>query len=200
MEKRTFRMFSFSLLQGLYQMDKENKTICFKGEIKLTVTSPLEEFCQSLVNILLTEGSMRFGPQEVRIEKVQARQLLIDKQEVTVKTLSPVVLYSTLLRPDGRKYTAYFQPGESDYVRLASENLQKKYLAFYGKEPPAGEVKVIPLGLQKMRIINYKDTVIKGYTGKLRLTGPIPLLQLAVDGGLGSKNSQGFGCVEVLTG
>ncbi len=54
--------------------------------------------------------------------------------------------------------------------------------------------------MQRMKIINYKDTIIKGYTGKLRLSGPKELLQLAVDGGIGSKNSQGFGCVEVIDG
>ena len=30
------------------------------------------------------------------------------------------------------------------------------------------------------------------------MTGPQPLLQMAVDCGLGSKKSQGFGCVEVV--
>lgn len=197
-EKRSYKMFSFSLLQGKHQMDKEKKTIAFEGEIKLTVTSPSDEFCQSLANILLRRGNMYLGSNVLSIDRINARKVLVDKEEVTVRTLSPVVLYSTLLRPDGRKYTVYFQPGDPDYERLLNENLQKKYRAFYGQEPPAGNIKVVALGLQKMRIINYKETVIKGYSGKLRLTGPVPLLQLAVDCGLGGKGSQGFGCVEII--
>lgn len=195
---RAFKLFSFSLLQGIYQMDKVKKTIAFEGELKLIVSSPLQDFCQSLVNILLTKGRLRLGAQELEIEKVNVRQYQVRENQVTVKTLSPAVLYSTLLRPDGRKYTAYFQPGEADYARLFNENLHKKYRAFSGGEGPAGEVEVRPLGLQRMRIINYKDTVIKGYAGKLLLSGPKELLQLAVDGGIGSKNSQGFGCVELV--
>ena len=35
-----------------------------------------------------------------------------------VRTYRPIVTYSTLLRPDGRKYTCYFQPGESDFQAL----------------------------------------------------------------------------------
>jgi CRISPR-associated endoribonuclease Cas6 len=196
-EKRSFKMFSFSLLQGMYQLDKLKKAISFEGEIRLIVSSPLDELCQSLVNILLTRGSISLGKNDLEIVQVAARKFVVENNEITIRTLSPVVLYSTMFRPDGRKYTVYFQPGDPDYERLLSENLQKKFRAFYGTEPPVGAIQVKPLGLQRLRIINYKDTIIKGYTGKLLLSGPSSLLQLAVDGGLGSKNSQGFGCVEV---
>lgn len=195
---RSFKLFSFSLLQGAYQMDRVRKTIAFGGEIKLIVSSPLPDFCQSLVNSLLTKGSLRLGAQELEIEKVNVRQFQVKENQVNIRTISPAVLYSTLLRPDGRKYTVYFQPGESDYTRLFNENLRKKYRALFEREAPAGEIEVRPLGLQRMKIINYKNTMIKGYSGKLFLSGPRELLQLAIDGGIGSKNSQGFGCVEVV--
>lgn len=194
--QRSFKMFSFSLLRGAYQLNKCQKTISFSGLVKLIITSPLDEFCQSLVNILLTRGNMRLGSKEMEVEKVFARKLLVEKEDIVARTISPVVLYSTLLRPEGRKYTVYFQPGDPDYNRLLNDNLRKKYQAFYGIEPPLGKVEARAIGLQKMSIIDYKGTVIKGYSGKLHLTGPVPLLQLAVDGGLGGKNSQGFGCLE----
>lgn len=195
---RTFKLFSFSLLQGPYRIDKIKKNIEFGQELKLTISSPLEDFCQSLVTILMTRGSMRLGAQNVMIEKVQARQLAVDGEKAVIRTLSPAVLYSTMLRPDERKYTVYFQPGESDYGRLFSENLHKKYSALWGEDSPAGTVAVKPLGLQKMRLVVYKETIIKAYSGTLLLNGPQPLLQLAVDAGIGSKNSQGFGCIELV--
>lgn len=196
---RTFKLFSFSLLQGPYRMDKVKKTIEFDQEVKLTISSPLPDFCQSLVTVLMTRGSMRLGSQNVMIEKVQTRQLTVNGERAVVRTLSPAVLYSTMLRPDERKYTVYFQPGESDYGRLFNENLHKKYGALFGGDSPAGTVDVKPLGLQKMKLIVYKETIIKAYAGTLVLNGPQSLLQLAVDAGIGGKNSQGFGCVE-LTG
>lgn len=191
-------MYSFSLLRGQYAIEKKYNSIKFTHEIQLIVSSPVDDFCQSLVNILLRRGYMRLGEVDVVVKKVYAKKFKVEKEEVPVRTLSPVVLYSTLLRPDGRKYTCYFQPGEPDYDRLLNSNLQKKYRAFYGTEPPAREVRAKALGRQKMSIISYKGTVIKGYSGKLLLTGPVPLLQLAVDGGLGGKNAQGFGCVEIV--
>jgi len=198
--KRTFKMFAFSLLRGPYAIDNKHNSIKFTGEIRLTVSSPAEEFCQSLANTLLTRGNIRLGEAELAVEKVYAQQFKVAKEEVFLRTLSPVVLYSTLLRPDGRKYTCYFQPGEPDYDKLLNSNLQKKYRALFRTEPPAGEVRAKALGRQRMSIINYKGTIIKGYSGKLLLTGPIPLLQIAVDGGLGGKNAQGFGCVEMVAG
>ena len=196
--KRSFKMFTFSLLQGLYRMDEVSKTICFEDKIRLTVSSPFDEFLQSLVNVLLTKGTVRLGSEELEIVEISAAKHLVDKQEIVVKTLSPIVVYSTMLRPDDRKYTVYFQPGDPDYRGLIEANLHRKYRAFFAEEPPEGKINIKPLGLQRLKIIKYKNYVIKGYAGKLELTGPIPLLQLAVDGGLGSKNSQGFGCVELL--
>jgi CRISPR-associated endoribonuclease Cas6 len=194
---RTFKMFAFSLLRGPFVFDRSQNLIIFTGEIRLTVSSPVDDFCQSLANTLLTRGYIRLGEAETAVEKIYVQKFKVEKEEVILKTLSPVVLYSTLLRPDGRKYTCYFQPGEPDYEKLLSSNLQKKYRAFYGTEPPPEMIKAKAAGRQRMHIINYKGTIIKGYSGKILLAGPVPLLQLAVDGGLGGKNAQGFGCVEI---
>ncbi|MDX9871348.1 MAG: CRISPR-associated endoribonuclease Cas6 [Clostridia bacterium] len=191
-------MFSFSLLQGVYQLNTNEKTICFSGEVKLTVTSPLHNFCQSLADGLGAGGGLRLGMGEAKVEKIETRMPLVEKEEVVVRTLSPVVLYSTFRRPEGKKYTVYFQPGDPDYDRLLHENLYNKYRAFYGTGPPAGQVGAKALGQQKKRIIDFNGTIIQGYSGKLILTGPVPLLQLALDGGLGGKNSQGFGCLEMI--
>lgn len=194
---RNFKLFTFSRLNGPFRIQKENNSITFSDEMKLVISSPYDDFCQSLVNILLTRGFMFFGKSGVPINKVYLKKMEIEGEKVIVKTLSPIVLYSTLLRSDGRKYTCYFQPGDPDYEQLFTENLKKKYLAIYGRKP-LGEVNVKSLGTQKLRVINYKNFIVKGYSGKLELQGPQELLQIGLDSGLGSKNSQGFGCVEIV--
>jgi len=75
-----------------------------------------------------------------------------------------------------------------------SENIRKKYQAFWGKETREEKIRIFPKGQSKLHIVKYKNFIIKGYTGELELAGPIELLQTALDSGLGSKNSQGFGC------
>lgn len=46
--------------------------------------------------------------------------------------------------------------------------------------------------------MKYKGFIVKSYSGRLFLEGPRSLLQMAVAAGLGSKNSQGFGCVKIV--
>lgn len=197
-EKRTFKLFSFSRLRGKFELDKKNEQIIFDNQISLTISSPVERFCESLTHTLLTNGKIRFGANEVEVSKVFAENMCVKNNTIKVQALSPIVLYSTLLRPDGRKYTCYYQPLEPDYNRLLTENLKKKYRAFWNSEPPTGELDAQTIGVPKMNLVKYKGTIIKGYSGKLLLSGPQKLLQMAVDAGIGSKNSQGFGCIKLL--
>lgn len=79
-------------------------------------------------------------------------------------------------------------------------NARKKYEAFY-KAPADGlALDVVPERVNKSceKIMNFKDTVIKAWTGVYRLTGSPELLHTVYDCGLGGRNSQGFGMVEVL--
>nr|WP_269438125.1 CRISPR-associated endoribonuclease Cas6 [Phosphitispora fastidiosa] len=194
---RNFKLFAFSRLLGRFRIVKEKNTIIFSDSLTLVVSSPVEHFCQSIANGMLTKGTVRFGSSNLEVGQMVVQHHSVEGDRVVLRTLSPVVVYSTLLRPDGRKYTCYFQPGDPDYNSLVENNLRKKYQAFYGKEAPQGVAKIQRLGRGEMRLLNYKGTVIKGYTGKVVLTGPGELLQMAVDAGIGSKNSQGFGCVEL---
>jgi CRISPR-associated endoribonuclease Cas6 len=195
---RSFKMFCFSRLGGRFRLDRRNKRICFQERMKLIISSPIDEFCQSLVNTLLTRGFMRLGEVDTEIERMFAKRVNIKSEQVVMQTLSPVVVYSTFIKPEGGKFTCYFSPGEPDYCRLISDNLKRKYQALHKEEPPEGNVFIRRLGKYEMNITQYKNFIIKGYSGKFLLKGHPQLLQIAVDCGLGSKNSQGFGCMEVL--
>ncbi len=193
--KRKFKLFSFSRLLGQYKI--MGSEILFAPPVRLVISSPLKEFCQYLLNGLLSQGSIRLGQNEINVEKVSASSPEA-QSEIKVRLLSPVVAYSTFLKPEGGKYTCYFQPGEQEFNRLAEENLRKKYQAFYNQEPPAGDVRIKCLKSPRLHLIKYKSFVIKGYSGLLLLQGPQLLLQIALDAGLGSKNSMGFGLLEMM--
>lgn len=197
-EERIFKMYTFSRLNGLFYLDKLKGKIIFYNKVKLVISSPLDKFCQSFANNLLNRGKMKFGNNEVEIEKVTVTRHEVTGKSILVKTLSPVVTYSTLYKADGSKYTCYFQPGEPDYTSLIEQNLRKKLVALYGEEPPEGKVVVIAKGGTKLNLVKYKGIIIKGYSGKFLLQGPKELLQVGLDAGIGSKNSQGFGCLELI--
>ncbi|HXL04852.1 MAG TPA: CRISPR-associated endoribonuclease Cas6 [Bacillota bacterium] len=195
---RAFKPLTFSRLNGTYSLDDASGRISFNGPIGLVVSSPIEEVCHSLGTRLLLKGSIELAGQQVLVDSVEARIPVVLSNVMTVTTLSPVVVYSTLTKADGSRYTCYFQPGESEFERLVSGNLVKKSKAILGVDPPDGTISVQPLRQPRLHIVYYKDTVIKAYSGRLRLEGPKELILLALDAGLGSKNAQGFGCLEAI--
>jgi len=198
--KRIFKMFSFSRLTGRFVLDKTAGTISFPEEISLVITSPDMGFFLALINNLLTRGQIQVGQSLLLIDEICFDEQVADGEVLTVRTLSPVVVYSTLLRPEGGKYTCYYQPGEREFDKLITANLAKKYEAFYGCRLPEGDVRVRPLDRPRLHVTTYKGTVVKGYTCRLKLNGPRELLQMALDAGLGGKGSQGYGCVEKVVG
>lgn len=196
--KRIFKLFTFSRLMGKYIINKVDGTIAFPDGARLVVTSPDTEFLQGLVNGLLTTNSFRIGDLYFQIDEIECAGQVVNGDFLAVRMLSPVVAYSTLIKPEGGKYTCYFQPGEAEFTKLIESNLRKKYEAFYHKSALDGEISIKPLDRPRLHVTNYKNTVIKGYSCRLKLKGPKELLQIALEAGLGSKNSQGYGCVEMV--
>lgn len=197
---RSFKLFCFSRLMGNFSLEVKRQRIFYEGAVKLVITSPLKTFIEQLANGILLNRFVRLGGNELMVEHLNVSEEVVVEDEIVANTLSPVTLYSTLLRMDGRKYTAYFVPRDPEYDELATMNLAKKFYAARQEEDfvqPQNLVRVYPLGRGKINVVRYKGIIIKGYSGRLRLSGSAYLLQTAVNCGLGSKNSQGFGCIEI---
>jgi CRISPR-associated endoribonuclease Cas6 len=133
----------------------------------------------------------------LEIISVEVEPVPAYREKVIVKALSPITVYSTLMTPDGRKKTYYYNPFERDFQDLIIKNLQRKVRTWLGVESGNGSIKPHRVSARNERIVIYKSTVIKGWDGLYELHLPPEQFQMAFDAGLGSKNSQGFGCVEV---
>jgi CRISPR-associated endoribonuclease Cas6 len=57
-------------------------------------------------------------------------------------------------------------------------------------------IRALAVSPKAKRLERYTGTWIEGWVGRFLLEGPPELLRLALDAGLGAKNSQGFGYVE----
>lgn len=82
-------------------------------------------------------------------------------------------------------------------------NLKRKARALgWGKVRLSGlegaHIRPVRVSKHDLRIMKYRETVIKGWTGIYELDLPEPFFLLAYDAGLGSKNPQGFGMVELF--
>ncbi len=196
-EKRTYKMFTFSRLMGNYNLDKKNGIIIFNNPVKLIISSPYTDFNNSIGYKLLSSEKIQLGNNEVTVKEVKVERERVSGKEIEITTLSPIVAYSTLFRADGKKFTYYFNPHEKEFSEIINRNIKNKYEAFYNEAPPEEDVEIIPVSRMKLSVVKYKDYIIKGYTGDFILRGPTPLLELGLSAGLGCKNSQGFGCVEI---
>lgn len=193
---RSFKLFTFSRIIG--KCKNENRNLNFGKRIELIVASPLEFFCKSIANSMLQSTNLYLGQNNLSAEQIQINNEEVKEDKIMVITMSPITVYSTLMKPENKKYTCYFMPRESDFNRLITENLIKKFIAFNNPSITTGNIEVLPLGPVKQNITYFKNIIVKGASGKFLIKGNKELLQLGLDTGFGSKNSQGFGCVKIV--
>ena len=194
---RVFKLFTFSRI--LNKGRNENNRFNFGKEVKLVVSSPLDYFCKSIANNMLQREDLFLGQNRIKTEQIQIFNQVIDKDRIEVEVLSPIVVYSTLLKQDGSKYTCYFMPKDPDFNRIITENLVKKYNALNSTNAIfEKEIEFIPIGQPRQNFTYYKNIIIKGSSGRFLIKGNKELLQIGFDAGFGSKNSQGFGCVKII--
>ncbi len=201
--KRSFKMFTFSRLQGNCNYNNKNKSLTFKDNFDLWVSSPESEFLESYATELLKNPEIRLGENQIYINSIEVSMTPAFEEEILIKMISPVTVYRTLEDRNGKKKTYYFHPRESEFPELVSENIKRKYRALYKNDPPDTELKIIPEKLSKRseQITYYKDKyVIKGWLGVYKIKSHPEMLKLAWDAGIGSKNPQGFGMFEIVNG
>ena len=134
---RSFKFFTFSRLLGTYHLDRNKKQISFPEGARLYISSPIKEFCTSLMGCMLGEGEIRLGKAIVEVTGITADKREVSTDTINLNLISPVVVYSTFVKPGGGKYTCYFQPGEKEFAGQLENNLRKKYEAFHGYKPPS---------------------------------------------------------------
>jgi CRISPR-associated endoribonuclease Cas6 len=195
--ERHLRLFAFSRLLGTYALRRESMTIEFPDAVALVVSSPLEDFVRALGRALLDRPSVHLGRVPLRLESVRFDHPRVPPGPVRFRTLSPVTVYSTVARPDGSRFTYYFEPRSGEFERLAFQNLTRKYEAASGRPYAGPGIDLRWRSLARLSVVRYEGGVIKGYTGVFEADGDPALLQLALDAGLGAKNAQGFGLLEV---
>lgn len=196
---RRLKMFVFSRLMGSSMV--RDGQIVFAGEFSLVVASPEVGFLESLALYVMDAGALQLGENRVRLVSVEVGAEEPYQCPVLLQALSPITVYSTLSRADGKRKTYYYSPFEPEFSEQIVCNLQRKWRVLSGSEVSADGAYVKPwrVNVRNQHIALYKGTVIKGWSGIYEAYLPEPLFRMALDAGLGSKNSQGFGCVGVYT-
>lgn len=194
---RSYKMYTFSKLYGKFSVDSKNGTITFFDKVNLIVSSLDTRFIQYLASNVIMEDNLILGKNSVKVNKIETSYNELGNSE-KIYTKSPITVYSTLQNADKKK-TYYYSPYEEEFSELIRNNLINKYKALYNKFPQnhSFDIKLLSTREPKESVLNYKGTIIKGWNGEFLIKGSKELLQIAYDAGLGSKNSQGFGCIEL---
>ncbi len=180
----------------------ERSAIRFPLPVRLTVSTPVEEIAFGLIRSVVSPEGLRVGNNKLLCNRVELARHIAQDERLTVRTLSPVTCYEVMTRR-GRPYVLYFRPDDREFAPFIDANLRRKFSALFPDQaPPAGEVRVTSLDVRD-RVALFKPGMscpIKGWDGVFRLEGPKELLQVALDCGLGAKNSSGWGCVAPAEG
>ncbi|MGH7885954.1 MAG: CRISPR-associated endoribonuclease Cas6 [Thermodesulfobacteriota bacterium] len=201
---RKFKLFTFSRVEGNFRINKNDNSITFTPPFRLVISSALNQFIEEIGNEMLRKENLKISANNVKVNSIEISKPEFKEDKVKIKMLSPMTIYSTLSKADGKKKTYYYSPFEDEFSQLISENAKKKFNAFSNngkktKEPDGGiKLKPLKVNSNNQKIINYKETIIKGWMGIYELSGSMELLKMVHDTGLGGKNSQGFGCFEVI--
>lgn len=203
--KRVYRFFTFSRLLGRYELLRNKRCIRFIGPVRLVVVSPLQEIVDAIHGRLLREGTLRLGAEVLELTEVASAVQAVKDSCLLVHTLSPITVYSTMLRQDGRKYTVYFGQHESAFAEAIRENMRRKLIVARDSLGATVDIpldpldfEILPVGRIQKSVVTFKGVSVQAFSGRFQLQGPPAILSWALEFGLGSKNSQGFGCVEPL--
>jgi CRISPR-associated endoribonuclease Cas6 len=206
-EKRHFRLFTFSEILEKGFFNKENHTFTFGKKISFLVSSPVEWILKQIAINSFKEETFRLGKNLLKFDAVSVinglSENLSKSQNVIVKAITPIEVHSSFTSSSNSKKTYYYSPFEKEFSYLINQNAKKKWSAYF-KTQCQYDIEIKPLFRDKTyETIRYfikdkKMTVVKGWKGNYLVNGEPEFLKFVLDTGLGSRNSQGFGFVEVI--
>ena len=206
---RSFKLFTFSSISGKSIYDARNKILIFSPPIKILFSTPIDDIICSLSRNIIINEKFNLAGNEIFIESISVHKKIENfKDKIIIKTLSPITIYSTFLNSMKKKKTYYYSPTEDEFSKLIYENARKKYEILkthksdeYNQENENLNLTIKPIKCnpkKHMKVVKYKNFLIKAWHGIFELSGSPELIKTVYYTGIGSKNPQGFGCVEVI--
>lgn len=190
---RTFKLFTFSNIIGNLKAEYQNQIVYEPPNMYIYFSTPVIGTMKSIVNRVIRNDRLRLSKNIINLSEIEITEEPIDQDEIKIECLSPIVVYRT---PIGSKRHIYFSPFENEFYELLRINILKKYRIIYGRDYD-GDFEITPAKVKKeyMRKVFFDKTFIIGYDGQFYIRADKDMLKVALECGLGVKNSAGFGCI-----
>ena len=198
--KSTFKYFCFSQINISKRKMVDGGFISQNGRISFIISSPDDKLITELVNGIMKKTHIIFLGQKLKIFKCEIIEQPNFFSKMEFITLSPVIV-TTKKEIDGKLKEWDLAPSE-EFFKGIENNLIKKYLKFYDLDATDKTISVYSnmKSVKRKRIsINKGEntTYHRAYNMDLVLEGSPDLIKFAYDCGISSKNSQGFGLVDI---
>ncbi|WP_297457188.1 CRISPR-associated endoribonuclease Cas6 [Persephonella sp.] len=194
---RPFKLFTFSKIQSEHFVPlKKFKKIKYKTPITLFVSSSISDITKNLGETFIKKDKVILGKNILFLESIEIQPLPEFEEEFYIKTLSPITVYRTF--ENEKKYYRYYSPQEKEFNELIRKNLAKKYNIITGEEIENFPIEIKPENIKKV-LFKYKDFPIEAYEGIFKIKTKPEMFKVIYDAGLGAKNSQGFGMIEIMS-
>lgn len=153
---RQYKMFQFSQLKGKYRI--KEKSIIFYSFIELEIRSP-EPLLIQLLDGGFRYGGITFGQKNYKNIRTKINDFTVEKEELIVKTVTPIVVYST---DSTTKYTVYYSPEDIEFYEEIQNNAYRKYQAYYEVEPDSYvEIREAGDMTAKKLVTKYQAVILK---------------------------------------
>ncbi|MFO7734692.1 MAG: CRISPR-associated endoribonuclease Cas6 [bacterium] len=199
-EKRSFKLFCFTGFQERYRFIKETQEFLYPQEVSFYISSPVYEILEQAAKNFAISSEVDVAGRKLTansIEVIPSPQ--VKSNRIRINACEPVEVHSTLKKPDGKKKKYYYSPMEKEFSELVNANIRKKWTSLHREECPWNlEIKPVRMKYCRQRVQNFKKTTLKGWTGHFYLEGDPEILQFALDAGIGSSNSAGYGFIEIV--
>ena len=212
-EEAHFKLFTFSQLyaKSVERIDvapRENPEgearvqyqLVFSSPVWFYLSSPSPEFIQALMPRLEQAHDLHLERNLVESVRVStARVPALPAHGIAtwrIRTISPITVYQSESKDSNS--ARYFAPDDPLFAKIVLDNAVRKYYAWTQEKAPSDGFAITCLDhTPHLAIVNFKDTPVRGYTGRFQLTGDARLLSFLYDAGLGGKNSHGFGMFDI---
>ncbi len=197
---RSFKLYTFSrIFSPRYNVHPDKKRYIFDSPISIYISSAVQNITKRIGESFLKKSKIILGKNQLYLNSIEIlNPPEIKHATIKIKTLSPITAYRTFQKENGKNFYRYYHPNEEEFNDLLKENIRKKYEIITEKELVDFEFRIQPIKPPRKVLIKYKNFIIEGYDGVFVIHTDPEVFSVIFDAGLGAKNSQGFGMIELI--
>lgn len=203
---KRFKLFTFSPFKvEKCRVLRDTQRLCVlsnivEWQISFLPERSTEKFIEGLFSQRTFEIGDRKSQVQIQVQSIEVLPQPVFAEEMEFSAMSPICIKNN--NEDGS--ITYLSPDDVRSKEIIFNSLLNKYEAYYGKQyigKPDFDLEV--LNEPKRKLITIKvgtpeETRTAGYLCQLRMKAPVELMKIAYESGIGSENSQGFGCLRVI--